>query len=206
MKWNRQDVVGLAEDGCTTCFGNGTRNLTRNSRNLQHGTTPPCNCVYRAIFRDCYARFKYCVQNTRHISAARLERIPGAVNGPRAYGRKNEEFTADFCNVSRRVLDDPLEYRLFRYHFLLGADWKACCRRLNMDRGAFFHSVYRIQQKLGRAYRELRPYSLYPLNEYFGGSVSTHRVKACIVPRTGPRHFVPRCFRLRTKPSASCSR
>jgi hypothetical protein len=40
-----------------------------------------------------------------------------------------------------------------------------------MDRGNFFHSVYRIQQKLGRVFRELQPYALYPLDEYFGGSV-----------------------------------
>ena len=48
-------------------------------------------------------------------------------------------------------------FRIFRFHFLLGADWKLCCRRLNIDRGTFFHAVYRIEQKLGRAYREIRP-------------------------------------------------
>ena len=77
---------------------------------------------------------------------------------------------ADFCLVSRRVLDDE-EHRIFRFHFLLGADWRLCCRRLNMDRGNFFHSVYRIEQKLGRAFAELRPYALYPLDEYFGGAI-----------------------------------
>ena len=41
---------------------------------------------------------------------------------------------------------------------------------MNLDRGEFFHEVYRIQQKLGRAFRELEPYALYPLEEYFGGS------------------------------------
>jgi hypothetical protein len=39
-----------------------------------------------------------------------------------------------------------------------------------MDRGSFFHEVYRIEQKLGRIYRELEPYALYPLDEYFGGT------------------------------------
>jgi hypothetical protein len=65
---------------------------------------------------------------------------------------------------------DEQQYRLFKFHFLLGADWKLCCRRLNLDRGEFFHEVYRIQQKLGRAFRELEPYCLYPLEEYFGGT------------------------------------
>jgi hypothetical protein len=52
---------------------------------------------------------------------------------------------------------------------LLGADWKLCCRKLGMDRGNFFHELYRIQQRLGRVFRELQPYGLYPLDEYFGG-------------------------------------
>lgn len=86
---------------------------------------------------------------------------------------------ADFCLVSKRVLD-AAEYQVFRFHFLLGADWKLCCRRLNMDRGSFFHMVYRIEQKLGRAFAELEPYPLFPLNEYFGGLL--RREPACSPP------------------------
>jgi hypothetical protein len=82
---------------------------------------------------------------------------------------KNEEFMADFCLVSRRTLTDH-EYRIFKYHFLLAADWKLCCRKLNMDRGTFFHDVYRIEQKLGRTFRELEPYALFPVDEYFNGT------------------------------------
>ena len=77
---------------------------------------------------------------------------------------------ADFCLISRRELDH-FHYKIFRYHFLLGADWKLCCRQLHLDRGLFFHAVYRIQQKLGRVFAELQPYALYPLDEYFGGTV-----------------------------------
>jgi hypothetical protein len=64
-----------------------------------------------------------------------------------------------------------MEYKVFRFHFLLGADWRLCCRKLNLDRGNFFHTVYRIQQKLGKVFRELKPYALFPLDEYFGGTV-----------------------------------
>jgi hypothetical protein len=39
-----------------------------------------------------------------------------------------------------------------------------------MDRGIFFHIVYRMEEKLGRVYRELKPYGLYPLSEYFEDS------------------------------------
>jgi hypothetical protein len=94
--------------------------------------------------------------------------------GRRTYSRKKEEYMADFCLVGRRVLTDE-EHRIFRFHFLLGADWKLCCRQLNMDRGNFFHTVYRIEEKLGRTFAELRPFPLFPLDEYF--TSVTHRVE-----------------------------
>ena len=75
---------------------------------------------------------------------------------------------ADFCLISKRSLE-PAEHQLFRYYFLLGADWKMCARRLNLDRGVLFHSIYRIERKLGRAFAETQPYGLFPLDEYFGG-------------------------------------
>src|SRR5947208_8937664 len=77
---------------------------------------------------------------------------------------------ADFCLVSRRTLDEN-QYRIFTNHSLLGADWKLCCRKLGMERGAFFHEVYRIEQKLGRTFRELEPFALFPLDEYFNSTI-----------------------------------
>jgi hypothetical protein len=76
---------------------------------------------------------------------------------------------ADFCLISRRALDQ-FEHRIFRAHFLLGADWKLCCRQLGVDRPTFFSTVYRIEEKLGRRFAEVRPYPLYPLDEYFTGT------------------------------------
>ena len=93
--------------------------------------------------------------------------------------RTSEDYMADFYLVARRFLTED-EFRVFRFHFLLGADWKLCCRRLNIDRGTFFHCVYRIEQKLGRAYREIRPYSLFPTDEYFGGTIRRAGIR--IVP------------------------
>jgi len=100
------------------------------------------------------------------VSTVSLEWTSGPI-GKRFYGRKIEEYMADFCCVSKRTLDQA-QYRLFRYHYLLGADWKLCCRILKMDRGDFFHKVYKIEELLGRTFRELRPYPLFPLYEYFG--------------------------------------
>jgi hypothetical protein len=103
------------------------------------------------------------------MSHARLELIGGQDRRP-VWGRKDEEYIADFCLVSKRHLDE-FEYRIFRFHFLLGADWKLCCRQLKMEKGEFFHCIYRIQQKLGHAFREITPYPLFPLDEYFGAVI-----------------------------------
>ena len=99
--------------------------------------------------------------------------------------------------MSKRTLD-PAEYQIFKFHFLLGADWRLCCRRLKIDRGNFFHAVYRIQQKLGRAFRETTPSGLFPLDEYFNGATRTnegptvlqmrsnHKPKKCSYPVATP--------------------
>ena len=91
-------------------------------------------------------------------------------------------FRSDFLLVSRRSLSQA-EYDIFNYHYLLGANWRLCCRRLDMDRGGFFHEVYRIEEKLGRIYRELQPYGLYPLDEYFFSTTNEWNNRAAALPR-----------------------
>jgi hypothetical protein len=162
MQWNRSNVLGLAKVSCCTCHGYGLR-VVHQKREV------PCHCVFRAIFRACYNRFRDCVANGAQTSSVSLEYFPNT-EGRRTYSRKKEEFIADFCLVSRRELDEEL-YRIFKFHFLLGADWRLCCRRLGMDRGNFFHAVYKIEQQLGRVFASLKPYSLYPLDQYFGGTI-----------------------------------
>jgi hypothetical protein len=163
MQWNRSNAIGIAKMSCTYCHGNGTRII-------RHGREVPCNCAFRAAFRACLNRFRECSANGAHASTVSLELCRGH-EGRRTYSRKNEEYMADFCLVSKRALSEDV-YKLFRYHFLLGADWRLCCRQLKIDRGTFFHTVYRIEQLLGRTFAELKPYPLYPVKEYFGGVIS----------------------------------
>jgi hypothetical protein len=163
VDWNRSETIALAKESCTQCHGFGLR-----ESNGKKDTDAPCNCVLRGIFRACYSRFRQCIEKERHISQVRLALISGK-DRRQVWGRRDEEYIADFCLVSRRFLDDS-EYKLFKFHFLLGADWRLCCRQLKMERGNFFHEVYRIQQKLGRVFRELEPYALFPVDEYFGGT------------------------------------
>jgi hypothetical protein len=160
MLWTRSETLALAMHNCTQCRGTGLRLGAK-------GAFAPCNCVLRSIFRICYDRFVRCAEQERYVSRVALEAHRGR-SRPSTWGRKDEEYIADFCLVSRRFLTE-MEHRLFRYHFLLAADWKLCARKLGIDRGTFFHAVYRIEQKLGRVFRELQPYALFPLDEYFHG-------------------------------------
>lgn len=179
MNWTRSETLALAKQGCTLCMGLG---LCQG----RSGNTRPCNCVFRAVFRACYERFRQCASQETHISRVRLEENPGR-QLKHSYSLKNEEYLADFVLVSKRVLGEgTFSHRLFKYHFLLGADWKLCCRKLGIDRGEFFHEVYRIQQRLGRAFRELEPYGLFPLDEYFGGRSAKHERPAAVLPLEVP--------------------
>ena len=180
MQWNRSNAIGLARATCTCCHGSGMRSVHKVRE-------APCKCVFRAIFRACFNRFRESVALGTHTSTVSLEFCNGR-DGRRTYARKREEFMADFTLVSRRVLNEP-EHRVFRYHFLLGADWKLCCRQMKIDRGCFFHTVYRVEQKLGRAFAELEPYALYPLDEYFGSVIKKGAGRSLLA--TGSRFALP---------------
>jgi hypothetical protein len=160
MLWNRSNTIGLASASCCYCEGLGLRPVYKNH-------TVPCGCVFRSVFRVCMNRFRECNANEGLTGTVSWEHCSGT-QGCRTYSRKREEFMADFCLISRRTLE-PAEYQLFRFYFLLGADWKLCAKRLKMERGALFHAIYRIERKLGRAFAETEPYGLFPLDEYFGG-------------------------------------
>lgn len=175
MEWTQSDTLALAAPQCNACIGLGLRVARR-------GSMAPCNCVLRAIFRACFDRYRDCVSREKYVSRVSFT-FGDCGRRKGTWGRKDEEYTADFCLVSRRTLTE-LEHRIFRQHFLLGADWKLCCQRLQMDRGNFFHAVYRIEQKLGRVFRELEPYALFPVDDYFHGPAK--RVSSSLVPVAAP--------------------
>lgn len=175
MRWSRSDTIGLAKQSCTHCHGYGLRTL-------ESGKESPCNCVFRAIFRACYARFRECVVKEKYMSRVSLEFFRGGRDKRCTFTRVTEDYMADFCLVAKRALSEP-DYQVFRFHFLLGAGWRLCCRQLGMERGAFFHALYRIEQVLGRTFRELEPYGLYPIDEYFAGRVNEPQpAKVTVMP------------------------
>lgn len=161
FEWSRSKCLALALHNCSVCHGAGLKLARRELR--------PCKCVLRAIFRICYRHFMKCVTQERHLSQVLYGRI-GPASKRRTWGRPNEEFIADFCLLSRRALDEP-EHRLFRYHYLLGADWSLCTRKLGITRGDFFHAVYRVEQKLGLMFAEVKPFALFPIDQYYASTV-----------------------------------
>lgn len=138
---------------CTRCDGRGELRYSR-----------PCNCVARYSFRKCLERFREAAWSVespdRKISRIR----PG-----RGWGRPNEEYSADFLLVARRHLDDT-HYQVFLLHFIMELPWSVCCQKVLLSRGRFFHAIYKIEQLLGRAFFDLRPYRVYPVWDYFGSS------------------------------------
>lgn len=177
MQWNRSNAIGIAKASCVKCQGLGLR-TTR-------GTETPCQCVFRGVFKACWNRFRECVALGNYGSSVSLE-FSNGMDGRRCYSRKREEYMADFCLVARRSLNEE-EYRVFRFHYLLGANWRMCCQRLKIDRGEFFHQVYHMEEKLGRVYAELEPYALYPTDDYFHDNNAGAQRVPCI-PRQ-PREF-----------------
>ena len=157
-EWARA-FVALAVQGCSKCFGSGTRlgNKTR-----------LCECVGRAIFNALHRKYHSVECGYEGVRGSCVPVIvPGGKDSCFTWSRRNEEFAADFCLLAKRTLDLP-HYRIFQLHFVAGMNWRYCCDRLKIDRGTFFHSVYRIQESVGIAAVELQPYALYPIDEYFG--------------------------------------
>lgn len=127
-----------------------------------------CNCVLRGIFRDCLAHYWACKDTT--FPRASLSRSQ-STGRKTSWSLKNEEYIVDFCNLSRRALvTNPLGLQIFNLHCIQELEWKACTSKMGINRGEFYHELYRTEQQLGRVYGETKPFPLYPLDEYFNGA------------------------------------
>lgn len=161
MRWTRSDTLGLSRAKCSACSGIGlvvkTIKTNSNAKEIH-----PCACVQRRIFRICLNRYLRIQNDIDNEKVRMTSRSAGT------WEYKTIEYSADFVCIAKQVLTRR-QYQLFRLHYLLGAEWPACCRQLQTDKGTFFHAAYRIEAKLGRAFRETSPHALFPLDEYFGG-------------------------------------
>lgn len=151
----RLSLIVMAAEQCSWCRGNG---ITRGGA--------ICNCCYRKVYREVVMRWSFL------NSIMRSPRIRmGNTFGNIYPSRPIENFLADVENTARHALPAPL-FRVFSMHMLDGCDWRECCVFMGIDpgqktRATFFQSVYRMEAALGKAWRELKPYALHPLDEYF---------------------------------------
>lgn len=166
MIWDRSNTLPMASNTCRACKGMGMVEQARTKDML------PCNCVLRAVFRACLERFTDCVNADPNTTA-------NPVKMSNVYSRIPQEYVGDFYLTTKRVLNER-EWKLINFHHLLGADWKMCCKKLKMDKGNFYHALYRIEAYLGRVYADMQPYGLFPLDQYFGGVVRPEGVKPSI--------------------------
>jgi hypothetical protein len=79
------------------------------------------------------------------------------------FGRPHEEYRADFLLTAERALDGPAR-RIFDLYFVREWPWRSCSARCGMDRGSFWHVVYRIENRMGRALVER---GLWPITDYY---------------------------------------
>jgi hypothetical protein len=162
----RSDLIALALPACTYCGGTGMRRA--------EGV---CLCVERSVFQIVMRRYRDIVDGECFIAPLSLENAGAGPRGLIRVGRPHEEFLADVCLMAKRTLE-TLEHAIFKYHYLLGADHKLCCARLKLVRGQCFHAFYRVEAKLGRAFRTTEPFPLYPVNGYFYGVVRGRKTEA----------------------------
>lgn len=146
-----REYLAIASVGCHRCLG------------LGEWRGQVCGCALRGMFREVWGRWLRAMASDREMSVC-------AEKGW-CYGRPVEEFLADVELTARRALRG-LEWRIFDLHFVGGREWRDCCRRLGLDRGAFFHAVYRIMERLGRVWQSVR---IWPLRDYFGRQLMAGR-------------------------------
>lgn len=161
--------LALANACCGRCAGVGELQIGNGHR--------ICPCVYRRVFRACSAKYQelrqrggeYARSPAAERTGGRWERRGSTV------GFSAAEYLADFELVARRTLrDQPLEYAVFWYSCFHRLPWQACVQLISrnlgkpLSRGNFFHLLYRIEERLGQAFLELRPYGVLP-SEYFSG-------------------------------------
>ena len=150
---DRSSLIALALGDCAHCAGTGV------------DAARVCACVNRGVFRSVMAKFRECATYGHNLRPRSIEAVSGP-QGKTPQGSKNSEYLCDVHLTGKRSLS-PDDWKVFNSHHLQGASWKLCCQRLGMSRGNFFHTCYRVEETLGRVFRELKPYALFPIDEYF---------------------------------------
>ena len=139
------------------CGGTGVRKVV-----LKITTNDICPCVWRAVFRVAlshYSRIQYGVQ------MCTVRRVRRGRQG--SWDLPELDYCADFeCACVRAASQNRIDEAVVRLYHLSGLPWRQCAERLGIDRGAFFHRAYAMEEKIGRLVALMRPHSLIPFSAY----------------------------------------
>jgi hypothetical protein len=165
--------LALSAPSCRHCRGLGEVPVRRRFR--------VCACVLRRVFRACLTSYGHCQASMGSAGAVQYERL-GHAQGRCAIvaSFKRAEYAADFILLARRALADrPIDLAVFEAYHIEARGWKDAAPLVNgklhpprpLNRGSFFHTVYRVESILGKAIVNARPYSIFPPADYFSGFV-----------------------------------
>jgi hypothetical protein len=163
--------LALSNSFCRRCGGLGVVRVRSRHRT--------CACVFRAAFRECLASYHHCTASMGSGGGVQYERV-GHAQGRCAIiaSFKRAEYAADFVLLARRALADrPIEWAVFEAYHVAELEWMDAIPRVNqtlhlarpLNRGNFFHAVYRTEEIIGSTLLRTQPYSLYPPRAYFAG-------------------------------------
>lgn len=161
--YTRSDDIALADSHCAVCDGVG--------QVPTKWGIDTCPCVHRTVFQICLNKWRTIVdlEQMEQKTSTAVHRTSDGKSSSMSFGRPREEYVADFEALAKRTLDARGMF-ILRCHLLYGAPWFEVAPKLGLNKGNFYHEVYRVRAKLGRVFRDVRPYPLYPLDEYFGGT------------------------------------
>ena len=143
----------------------------------------PCRCALRKVFLDCLRKHQQFSVLRDPGAGVYLFASPRTDRYTLYWWRKKESYLADFCLIAKRELhrrtlmighphkgnpayDASNEWPLFRQYCLGDVDRESCQEALGVSRGNFNHTLYRVQENVGRALYETQPYSLRPPANY----------------------------------------
>lgn len=169
-RWLPGELLAMARHGCMVCLGTG-------ARPGWGGHPRACRCVYRRAFRACLKEYRICREGATKWQVTYEKWMDSDGRTTANYGLPREEFVADFELLAKRALT-AAQQRILKLHIVGEVDSKVCVRLLGMDRGAFFHEVYRIQETLGWVFSELKPHPLFPVSQYFRSGGVKMQVKS----------------------------
>lgn len=178
------EIRALAKARCETCMGLGQR------LNLKTGQPQgPCRCAIFRLFRICHNKYRDCGRNMEHYSAVSFTRTGGGPGG-RNFGRKNEEYRADFFLIASRTLRrGTAEHRFFKIRYIEDNGRAETQRALHLTRAEYDRLDDRVVYAAGKAFMTNEPSTIYPFDSYF--STIIHRDIPANIPASDEGTFTP---------------